>query len=676
MTYLLSYYLLGLTLLLLALPLGMRVLEGHPDQAWAAARPMGLILAALLHRLAGPLGLEPWSIWGLLPALPFLLAWSVWVFRERRFLQTWVAKNIASIVGIELVFAVSFLGATLLTAHDPAVFGTERLMDFALLKSIASAAAFPPPDPWLSGKALNYYWLGHHMAVLPGVLAGVPTAVTYNLALAYLFASLVQLSCVLLRPAAGSLRRALLGGAMVAAAGNLQPMLQKLTGASVANLHFDASRVIPNTITEFPLLSLLVGDLHAHVLLLPILLLGVIWMTARGRTGDAPVLPIVVVNLLFLATALGNPWNLAALMVIFATLQVLRHSSLPWWAPAPVLVLLPFLWPVSGLDGAQELGLVWVQAIQTSPLSAFALQWLVPLLLLLALVDWQLAAARLRGTGLLWLSLPLGLALHSPVAALCLAFALLLWLAHRTGETLWAALGIAGLILLCVPEIVYLRDFYPEPFQRMNTVFKFSYAAWPLLLLAAARAALLLLDTTSQRWERLTRAGLLLLLASVYVYAAQAIPQRLNRERPAPLLDGVAALRKDHPEDIALLEWLTPRLKTGDVCLEAPGVSYQWSGRIAALSGCSTILGWEDHERLWRGASVDIAQRRADADRLYLTTDPEEYQRLVQRYRIDWVIVGETELARYGSALPVAQALSLDPIYSAGTARVYRVSRP
>ena len=215
------------------------------------------------------------------------------------------------------------------------------------------------------------------------------------------------------------------------------------------------------------------------MLLLPVVLLFLLWLRADRRTAAGLILTAVVLNLLLVVTVLGNPWSLAALLLLFAATWIMRCTAMPWWTPAPALVLLPLVWPVQG----HGVSLGWVATTQASPLPAFLQMWGIPLLLLLGLLDKQALGTRLRHWGWLWLLPPLALALHAPAAGLSLALALLLWLCHQRGEAIWAAAGATGVLLLLLPELLYVKDTYVPPFERMNTVFKFSYAAWPLSLI-------------------------------------------------------------------------------------------------------------------------------------------------------------------------------------------------
>ena len=51
-------------------------------------------------------------------------------------------------------------------SFTPAVVDTEKFMDVAFLSSIWRAPHLPPPDPWLSGEPINYYYFGHYLIAL------------------------------------------------------------------------------------------------------------------------------------------------------------------------------------------------------------------------------------------------------------------------------------------------------------------------------------------------------------------------------------------------------------------------------------------------------------------------------------------------------------------------------
>ncbi|HOU41670.1 MAG TPA: DUF2298 domain-containing protein, partial [Promineifilum sp.] len=56
------------------------------------------------------------------------------------------------------------------------------------LNGVTLSPTFPPLDPWLSGYGISYYYFGYVMTSLLARLAVVPTAVAFNLAIAWLVA--------------------------------------------------------------------------------------------------------------------------------------------------------------------------------------------------------------------------------------------------------------------------------------------------------------------------------------------------------------------------------------------------------------------------------------------------------------------------------------------------------
>ena len=81
---------------------------------------------------------------------------------------------------------------------------------------------------------------------------------------------------------------------------------------------------------------------------------------------------------------------------------------------------------------------------------------------------------------------PLGRLIH--ILPLALLIGMAVWSAiHETrlrgptGRGFALALAALGLILIMGPELMYVDDFFDDPRQRMNTVFKLYYQAWVML---------------------------------------------------------------------------------------------------------------------------------------------------------------------------------------------------
>ncbi len=75
-------------------------------------------------------------------------------------------------------------------------------------------------------------------------------------------------------------------------------------------------------------------------------------------------------------------------------------------------------------------------------------------------------------------------------------------------------------------------------------------------------------------------------------------------------------------------------------------------GRVGALTGIPIVLGWENHERQWRGSTYyEIAgSRRQDMEALYTAENLSQISHIIDRYRIGYILYGLTELSQYGGA--------------------------
>ncbi|ESS07554.1 MAG: conserved hypothetical protein, Chlor_Arch_YYY domain family, partial [uncultured archaeon A07HB70] len=218
------------------------------------------------------------------------------------------------------VFLAAFALVVAVRALDPAVgpLGGEKFLDYGMLEALARADRLPPEDFWFAGEPVAYYYGGHLLAATLGDLAGTDPRLTYNLALAAVYAALV--AAVYDVAAAIGVRRGLdrrvTGGTAavlvglsanllaaadvllvalpdavahpIAAAASDQPPAQVVRDAAQFG-YFEYSRVIPGTINEFPLFAWLNGDLHAHMTSTPFAVLVVGLCLAYAVTPAAAV---------------------------------------------------------------------------------------------------------------------------------------------------------------------------------------------------------------------------------------------------------------------------------------------------------------------------------------------------------------------------------------------------
>ncbi len=254
------------------------------------------------------------------------------------------------------------------------------------------------------------------------------------------------------------------------------------------------------------------------------------------------------------------------------------------------------------------------------------------------------------------------------IVAVLLACALAIWLrrlaqsdgdANPDGPTYGSApttfalmLAALGLMLILAPEFVFLRDNFGT---RMNTVFKFYYQGWLLLGLAGAYAITLafarLRSAQRSTFAAVLAAPALLLVLGGLVFPFSAAYSKTSGFAGTPTFDASAWIRNSSPGEWAAAHWLRDLAPANAVVLEAPGDSYQSDrSRISTLSGRATLLGWEGHERQWRGSAYPAmaAGRKDAAERIYRFASPPEITELINQWGIDYIVVGPAERSVYG----------------------------
>ena len=353
-----------LVLLAVGVPIARILLPMFPDQGWGLARTVALVAAAYPVWLGASLQLFRFrAVWVIVAIVGIgILAWRLAPrtdkpveesssrahFSTPRLLDSstrfiWLHAEAA----FWLVFLI-FLAFRLINPDSWHPFwGGEKPMEFAEINAIARGAYFPPYDPWFSDGYLNYYYYGFYLVAFLLKATGIPAEIGFNLALPTMMGMLASggftVAAGLARGLTRSSRMALVGGwcgvLALCLVGNLSALARLLEGVPARIDPFlfwtwGGSRAIDDVITEFPYFTGLYGDLHAHVVALPLTVatIGICLAVATTRLSETPRV-LAVARLMALALLLGslsatNAWDvpvyavLGAISVFMATMTV------------------------------------------------------------------------------------------------------------------------------------------------------------------------------------------------------------------------------------------------------------------------------------------------------------------------------------------------------------------
>ncbi|MBI4137305.1 hypothetical protein HY469_04550 [Candidatus Roizmanbacteria bacterium] len=256
------------------------------------------------------------------------------------------------------------------------------------------------------------------------------------------------------------------------------------------------------------------------------------------------------------------------------------------------------------------------------------------------------------------------------------------------------ALLVISTGLLIVPEFFYAKDIYPGHY-RANTMFKLGYQAFMMLSIVSAYTIIFLRNTIVKLKESGKRlvvfflqalfiidlAGLILI--GIYPYFAidayyGAFKDKKLGGRSYEGLDGAQWLTVYHPDDYEAILWLKtnhpPTTGTSPVILEAVGESYTDYARISSYTGFPTVLGWPVHEWLWRGSYDEPGKRVEEVRKIYEGTDREEMQRLLNNFRVDYIIIGKLEREKYPNLNEELVTSFGKKVFESGETAVYRIN--
>ncbi|MBV9579969.1 MAG: hypothetical protein JO057_15370 [Chloroflexi bacterium] len=725
-----SWYLAVQVMALAVWPLVNQALAPLDDRGWAAAKAVGLLAVAWLVWFVCMLTPVPFTRTTLLVAVVLVgaAAW-VWQWRTDPSLQAtlgWLRDRRRLVIVWEVVFAAAFILFTELRAHEPAIAAFEKPMDMAFVNGFMAAQRLPTQDTWMSGYGVPYYYFGYFIAACLGKLTDAEPAVAYNLAAATVPAlatiGMASLSWSIARAAGVQAVWSAVGSAaatlLALYCGNLRSFFEWLyargslsldAGDALGIKHFgdgitpgvwpptnglwwfSASRVVPNTqpdgINEFPFFTAFLSDLHPHFVAVPfelvVLAVAASHVISRGATLRSPWTQGLA------ALSLGgllvmNTWDIAPFWLLYVALSLFAAKFSEWrwrWLAAvgtPFAGALLYTPYFIGYGGPPlGLGIVSDHTPFGSLLVLFG--WALALLAALGLFTRWCIGDR-RGWTLVGAGAALGLALAilgEPGIGLLVAVlaTLVPWpgVLDRFDPVAAMVVGIGAfaVAMLLGVELIYLDDVFHS---RMNTVFKFDENAWVLAGLAAG-VGVALLGRFVRRARWLVAGVACVFVIGGLVYPVSAIASRLHEVVPGgPTLDGTTFLSAD---DRAAVRWLAAQNSASGrvVIAEALGNEYDPnSAGMATFSGASTVLGWAGHELQWRGPLPVIAQRQNDLAALYRDAPTNQIQSILDRYGVQYVVVGDEERRVYGDEVTTRFDGVLPVAFRSGSVVIYRRS--
>ena len=698
----LSWWFAALLLTVGFYPLSARLFHCFTDHGFLFGKVLGSIGAAYVMFVLGTIRLVRFSGTGVWIAalIAVALVWGVFLLAGKKSALCGLWKELpwGEVLAREALFLITFAVFAYLKGYNPSAYGTERMMDYGFMKSIARMEYFPADDFWFSGEKLNYYYFGQYVMTYLTKLSGNEVVYGYNLALSMCFALCVSLSFSLVyqwmyaymkdgekqRPR----RMASLAGTFAALAVTfaanchyiifnfLVPMcweILNIQGEKPEYWFADSTRYIgyqpdvpDKTAHEYPAYSFLLGDLHAHVINIFVVMtiLAVLFACTRAAVAgekrewnwkklllDPHVLAI---GFLIGICMMENYWDFPIYFVVSGAILLSLH-----------------------LRSGDSVGAVAARtAVQGAMVVLVAVLTAIPFTIYFKAMTNGFALAE---THTVWYQLLILWAL--PVSVLTGHFVSMAARNREKGfrpvlrglestELYVLLLGLCAAGLILIPEVVYVVDIYTGSYKRFNTMFKLSYQAFILLGLmmgfVLTRWIFRPQSAAQRKWGIV--AGVIILWCCCYFKTAldDSFGDVTDKKRYKGLRAD-AYIYEYKPQDAEAIDWINASIPSGSVILEANGDSYTLYNCVSVLTGLPTVLGWHTHEWLWHNAVEPVDARAQDVRDIYLGYgNPEE---LLKKYNVDYIYIGSNEYEKYGAdGIDVERLLALgDVVYYGST---------
>lgn len=609
-------YLLLLGLQVVFWPQVKSLFSKLPDAGWAIARVFGILLTSLIMWTFGHLGLAINSNIGMIVVMASVFLFSLLnktaslaVFKIER-------EKLRVIIMAEYLFLAVFFLISFVRGYQPQLDSLEKFMDYGFINTYLRSKTLPTIDMWQAGEIINYYSFGHYWASILIRFLSTDPAIGYNLVLGFIGGTVASITMVLVTSISGVKSRISLIGGMLASivmvfGGNGHSIWYLIKNGSFSDYWYaDATRFIYNTIHEFPSYSLIVSDLHGHVLGLPVVLLFLIVIHYFHK--HRGIKDLVFLGGLFGIMAMTNTWDVLIygllisvyyLLLMFrkeiSIITSLKHASLvlgttivvtaPWWKTFEAIS--------SGIK------LVDIR----SPLWQLGVLW--SLLSVVVVVGWFVAT-------------------------------------KFESVVLIRSVILTIVFLILIPEVIYFKDIYPDH-PRANTMFKLTYQGFVLGVIILGTAMTQVIHSgTSKLLKFFVFVVLLLVFGSSMIYPTLAYPSFYDNFKEYKGLNGEKWLETSAPAKYAILDFLRKN-DTGGNMVEAVGDSYTHKNLLSAYTGIPTIQGWRVHEWLWRGSYEPVAKRETEVREIYEGRNVDKTVELLKNYKVDWIVVGPDEDETY-----------------------------
>ena len=690
--YLIQFYIACLILSFVALPITYRLCNRFADGGFMISKSLGLYISGYAMWLLSSAHILKFSqgscvivllITAFLMYLPVVIA--VYKKKDNGFVL-YLKSHAKSIIIAEIAFLAVFVILNWIFAHRIPSTDTERMMDLGFMVSMYKTDYMPPLDMWASGEIINYYYFGQYIITYLTKISFIPVGYGYTFGFFMIASWAVVAIFLLVYDITKSRIAGAISGLAVIFSGNFHyvvfakivPMLWdilQLDGEKPSYWFADSTRYIgyvpevttDRTIHEFPSYSFIVGDLHAHVvnIFVVVVILCLLWAylkslsekkdetkpvtkKAKDKKNEedkkefkgSPLLReccngyFLLIGFLLGISSMSNYWDfpiyyvVSGSIILFGMMRVYGIKNKGLWGRVIlsgffimlINLAVSFVFNMKFNKMVSGIGVVTKRSL----FYQLVFLWGFPVVMLICFIILLIRKRKLDDTRLYTL-----------------------------------LLGLCATGLVTIPEFIFVKDIYIDAFPRANTMFKLGYEAF--ILFGVTTGIIINAFWNASKDEEGYKAHLYKKTAVIFTvcflmtlgYFVTATRQWISDYSSDNFqgFDASTSIKNANMFDLKAIEELEKLVSASGVkqpvVLEADGDSYTNTCRVSVLTGFPTVLGWHTHEWLWHNSHSYMEQRRIDVQDIYTSEDAYQVRQLLNKYKVDYIFIGTCEYMKY-----------------------------
>lgn len=675
-----SLVLVNLFVGIVSLPFNNLFFKKLSDKGYSISSTVGFFIISYIIFTLSTLKIIPLNVISIVGVLVLWIALNIFLEIKYKLIQ-FKSINLKQILKINFSFIVLFLFMYFIKSYQAEIYQIERFMDYGFIKALFNSQTLPLKDIWFAGENLNYYYFSHFVGYIILRLTAIPSEPGFYILTSWIFATMginifrLGKEVARLLPfknqvltfiaAMISVFWGIFGGVLHSALWIYKTFTEKNTNGFLFGWYAEPTRVISGTITEIPIYTYIVAELHPHMwgMLSSIVVFSIILAIWINKDS---LLTFFKREFWLLAFFLGvafmiNSWDVVTLGVLTAITLLGNQLLVAAKGEGENFKIKNIVKNI--YKKYKDLGFVIITLLM---LPIFAVGFSLP---------WKyFFEAPISGVGIVknvsnyiqWFSF-----WGQFVVIILLFFYTVLFsklnkknpknffnnlLNANSGSKFISLVIIAAIFFWIVMEVFYMKDILLEgEWYRANTFFKITTQIWIWLSIITGPIIVYVLVSLKGKFiSKIVFLIVWLVFSICTIFPIKTIWQGALENKNLKGIDkGLIFWEKKYSDDYEAYLYLEnvrkklPENEKMKVIIEAEGDSYKDNNYFSTFLGWQSVVGWPVHEWTWRGSYDEVGKRRSEVIEVYTGVDFKRANEIIDKYKVDYIVVGQIESEKY-----------------------------